>query len=145
VATLAALPFVAAVAFSPASANETGLVLSGAYFRTVIPSRPAAGYFTLKNDTNAARMLVGASSSACGMLMMHKSETVNGVDKMSPVKSVSVPPHQSVSFAPGGFHLMCMSPGPRMMKPGGSVPVTLKFKNGNTLASKFPVRKPGGK
>jgi periplasmic copper chaperone A len=76
--------------------------------------------------------------------MMHKSESVGGIEKMLMVDSVPVTAHQSVAFAPGGFHLMCMSLA-EIMKPGGSVPVTLKFDGGISLTSDFPVRSAGGK
>ena len=46
------------------------------------------------------------------------------------VHSVTVPAHGSVAFAPGGYHLMCMAPSDAM-KPGASVPVTLKFATGD--------------
>jgi periplasmic copper chaperone A len=140
---LALLVAPVALSAGPAAADETGLVLSGAYMQTIIPSRPAAGYFKLENQGDQARALVGAASTGCGMLMLHKSETVNGVDKMTEVPSIPVPAHGSVSFAPGGFHLMCMMPGPSI-KVGGSVPVTLTFDDGGTLTSDFPVRGPGG-
>lgn len=124
---------------SVAAADEADMVLSDGYVRTIIPSRPAAGYFTLENKGDTARVLVGAASPGCGSVMLHQSQSVNGVEKMSPVKSVPVPPHQSVSFAPGGYHLMCMSPA-ASLKPGSSVPVTLKFDDGGTLTGDFPVR-----
>ena len=128
----------------PAIAAESGLGLSGAYMQTTIPSRPAAGYFTLKNDGDVDRVLVGASSPGCGMVMLHKSESVGGVEKMLMVDNVPVPAHQSVAFAPGSFHLMCMSPA-ESMKPGSSIPVTLTFEGGVSLTSDFPVRAAGGK
>jgi periplasmic copper chaperone A len=128
----------------PAIAAESGLGLSGAYMQTTIPSRPAAGYFTLKNDGDVDHVLVGASSPGCESIMMHKSESVGGMEKMLMVDSVAVPAHQSVAFAPGGFHLMCMSPA-ETMKPGSSVPVTLTFEGGISLTRDFPVRSAGGK
>ena len=127
----------------PAAAAESGLELSGAYMQTTITSRPAAGYFTLKNNGDADRVLVGASSPGCGSVMLHKTESVNGMETMLPVDSVPVPIHQSITFAPGAFHLMCMSPS-ESMKPGGSVPVTLTFEGGVSLTSDFPVRAAGG-
>jgi hypothetical protein len=111
--------------------------------RTIIPSRPAAGYFTLLNDTDKAQVLVGASSPACGMLMMHKSVNENGVEKMLMENSISVPAHGSLSFSPGGYHLMCMSP-TKAVTVGLSVPVTLKFGDGTALIASFPVRGAGG-
>jgi periplasmic copper chaperone A len=128
----------------PAAADEHGLEVSDAYMQTTIPSRPAAGYFTLKNNGDVDRVLVGASSPGCESLMMHKSESVGGMEKMLMVESVPVPAHQSVAFAVGGFHLMCMSP-VESMKPGSSVPVTLTFDGGISLTSDFSVRSAGGK
>ena len=55
-----------------------------------------------------------------------------------------MPAGGSVTFAPAGYHLMCMKP-TAAVKPGGTVPVTLTFKDGGTLTGDFPVRGPGGK
>ena len=76
------------------------------------------------------------------MLMLHQSKQVNGVDTMRAVKSVTVPAHGTVSFAPGGYHLMCMQPQPSMQA-GGSATVTLKFADGQSLTQSFPVKGPG--
>lgn len=140
---LVALLAAAGMGDRPALAGETGLVLSGGYMQTTIPTVPAAGYFTLENKGEADRELVGASSPGCGMVMLHKSEEINGVSSMRHVDSMPVPAHKSITFAPGGFHLMCMSP-TASLKPGASVPVTLDFKDGGTVTADFPVRKPGG-
>lgn len=129
------MPFLAAQAF----AGTDGLGLSDGWMRIIIPSRPAAGYFTLKNNSSTERKLVGASSPDCGMMMLHQSKTENGVDQMMPVKEVAVPAHGSVHFAPGGYHLMCMRP-KAAVKPGKSVPVTLTFDDGTSLTADFAVR-----
>jgi periplasmic copper chaperone A len=126
-----------------ARAAEPGLSISDAWMRFILPSRPAAGYFTLSNGTAQARALVGAASPACGMLMLHRSLHENGEDRMVMVKSVPVPAHGAVEFAPGGYHLMCMSP--KGMSPGNSVAVTLRFDDGGTLSASFPVRNAAGK
>ncbi len=109
--------------------------------RLIIKARPAAGYFTLKNGGDTAVTVTGATSSACGSAMLHQSKNVNGVEKMLPVTSVNVPPHGTLAFAPGGYHIMCMKPD---MTLGQTVPVTLKFSDGDTLTAQFSVRGPGG-
>jgi copper(I)-binding protein len=128
------MPVMAPQAF----AGTDGLTLSGGWMRIVITSRPAAGYFLLKNNGPAERKLVGASSSGCGMMMLHQSKTENGIDKMMPVKDVTVPAHGNVRFAPGGYHLMCMHPN-AAVKPGKSVPVTLTFDDDTSLTAAFAV------
>jgi len=61
------------VAGTAAQAADSGVKVSDPWMRLVVPSRPAAGYFTLSNDTTKAQVLVGAASPACGMLMLHQS------------------------------------------------------------------------
>ena len=133
-----------AVAGTAVAAAERGLALSDPWMRVVMPSRPAAGYFILSNEAGKAESLVGASSSACGMLMLHQSLHQSGVERMVMVKSISVPAHGKVEFTPGGYHLMCMSP-TKDVTPGRSVPVTLRFADGGTLTVPFPVRGATGK
>ena len=60
------------------------------------------------------------------------------------LKGVDVPAHGDVVFAPGGYHLMCMSPSAAMI-PGRSVPVTLRFRNGDEVTASFSVRGVTGK
>ncbi|PDQ18564.1 hypothetical protein CN311_24085 [Mesorhizobium sanjuanii] len=128
----------------PVFAAEQGVTLSAPWIRLVISSRPAAGYFDLSNDSDEIHQIVGASSPACGTLMLHRSVSQGGTDRMVLVKSVPVAAHGSVSFAPGGYHLMCMSPAPDL-KVGNPVPVTLRFGDGGTLSANFPVRGATGK
>lgn len=144
---LAALGLAAVIGFAglpSASAQDNSLTLSDAWVRMIVPSRPAGGYFTVKNDGNAPRTLIGASSPACGKVMLHQSKTVKGVDKMMMVKKVAVPAHGSLKFAPSGYHLMCMKPSAEL-KPGREVPMTLSFQNGATLTGQFKVYGAGGK
>jgi copper(I)-binding protein len=130
---------------APALAHAAGGVsIDKPWMRFIIRATPAAGYFTLKNDSDSAVELTGASSSACGMLMLHETKQVNGVEQMLMVKRIRVPAHGTFSFERGGYHLMCMQP-QSSMQVGASVPVTLKFADGKTLTAQFPVKGPGGK
>ena len=104
-----------------------------------MPSRPAAGYFVLSNETSRTRTLIGAAAPACGAVMLHRSVNDNGQERMEMVESVTVPAHGEVKFAPGGYHLMCMSPTAALVR-GRSVSVTLRFKDGGSLVANFPVR-----
>lgn len=123
------------------AASADGLTIEKPWLRLIIKARPAAGYFTLRNGTDKTVTLTGASSGACGMIMLHESKEVNGVAKMMPVADLKVPAGGTLTFAPGSYHLMCMQP---QMAVGQSVPVTLKFADGRTLTAEFPVMGPGG-
>lgn len=126
-----------------ASAGEEGVHVAKPWMRFIIAARPAAGYFTLKNPTGHAKVLTGAASPACGMVMLHRSLSKDGSNAMVEVGSVSVPPGGSIAFAPGGYHLMCMSPA-KDMRDRKSVPMVLKFRDGSTVRADFAVRGPGG-
>ena len=127
-----------------ASAADAGVTVEKPWMQFIIKARPAAGYFTLRNETGAAIALTGASSSACGMVMLHQTKEVNGVEKMLPVKSVAVPANGTVSFAPGGYHLMCMSPGSAMAA-GATVPVTLQIRRRQDRDGTVSGERPGRK
>jgi len=129
---------------APAQAAPKGLSIEQPWIRLIIKARPAAGYFTLRNDGDKPVQLTGASSSACGMVMLHQSKQVNGVEKMVHVGNVTVKPHGTLKFEPGGYHLMCMKP-QSAMSIGKSVPMTLQFADGETLTAQFPVKGAGGK
>lgn len=126
----------------PATAQQAGtrdLSVVEPWLRFTVPGRPAGGYFALRNDGDRARALTGASSSACGSLMMHESANENGVARMRAVERVAVPAHGVTAFAPGGHHLMCMAP-TEQVKPGGVIPVVLTFADGTHLRADFPVK-----
>ncbi len=106
------------------------------WMRYLLPSLPAAGYMTLRNAGNTDAVLTGAASPACGMLMLHKSQDDSGMAMMMDMQTVTIPANGSVTFAPGGYHLMCMQP---KMKIGDQLPVTLSFQDGSTLATTLPV------
>jgi periplasmic copper chaperone A len=118
-------------------AFAAGLTVSDAWFRALPGTLPSGGYFTLHNGGNKPVSLNGASSPACGMLMLHKSETESGVSSMEMIDGIDVPAGATVQFAPGGYHLMCMDP---KMKPGTKAKVTLSFTGGANVTADFAVK-----
>ncbi len=137
-----ALPAAAAFALglallAPGGAQAAGPVsVGGGWFRYLLAQIPAGGYMTLRNAGNAPAVLTGASSPACGSLMLHRTESGGGTDRMVSVDRVTVPAHGSLRFAPGGYHLMCMQP---RMHPHETVPVTLTFADGSRTTTAFTV------
>jgi copper(I)-binding protein len=120
----------------PLAAQAGDVTVSQPWMRFLLPSLPASGYMVLQNHGDAAETLTGAASPACGSLMLHESEDNSGMAMMMMVPSVPIPAHGSVTFAPGGYHLMCMGP---KMKVGDKVPVTLTLQPGGTLTYVAPV------
>ncbi|MGH6875785.1 MAG: copper chaperone PCu(A)C [Rhizomicrobium sp.] len=127
-----------------APALAADVAVTGAWFRSLPADLPAGGYFELHNSGTSPVVLVAAKSSACGMLMLHESTEQSGVSRMRDVHDLTVPAGGTVTFAPGGYHLMCMHP-TSAMTPGRAVPVALVFANGGQLSAVFSVKGPTGK
>lgn len=112
--------------------------VTGGWFRALPASVPSGGYFTLKNTSGKTLTLTGIETPACGMAMMHRS--VNG--GMDHVMSLDIAAGETASFAPGGYHLMCMD---TRLKPGTTVPVTFHFADGSSATATFAVKTATGK
>jgi len=121
---------------APAHAAE--VTVTDGWIRALPGHLPAAGYFVLRNVGSRDLFLTGASSPVCGMLMLHKSSSDNGMANMTDMDDVAIPAGGSVTFAPGGLHLMCVDPKP--LKLGSGVPVTLQFSTGKNVTATFVVR-----
>jgi copper(I)-binding protein len=126
-----------AAAVLSVNAGSLGVAISQPTLR-LIPGVPAAGYFTITNTSDGPLVLSGAQSPDCGTVMLHLSSTTGGMARMEDVTSVTIPRGQSLSFAPGGYHLMCMNPSPRLHV-GGKARIILKFGNGFSSNVDFTV------
>jgi len=126
------------------AANAAPLDITDAWFRALPGKLPAGGYFTAQNNTRRDIAIAGASSDACGMLMIHQSSNKGGMSGMDMVEKVTVPAGAKVAFAPGGYHLMCESPTLKM-KIGARVPVLLNLSDGTAVAVAFAVKGATGK
>ena len=134
--------FLLATALPFSAAAAPGVTVTDAWLRALPGGLPAGGYFTLHNPTAKTLTLQSASSPACGMLMLHKSETMSGMASMDNVVSIDVKPGATLQFSPGGYHLMCMEP---KLKLGDKISVTLHFADGTKVQSDFAVRGANGR
>ena len=127
---------------APAGALASKVTVSNAWVRA-LPGN-AAGYFTMRNDANEAVSLTGIRTNVCGMAMLHKTTSGGGMASMSDVKSVALSPHETVRFAPGGYHVMCMDP-TAAVKPGQSVTMMFEFSDRSDLPVVFAVKNAAGR
>jgi copper(I)-binding protein len=98
-----------------------------------------AVYVTLSNTGSQADALVSASSDAARTVELHEVQKEGGVMKMRPVKSIPVPAGGKVELKPGGYHIMLLDL-KRDLKPGETVPVTLRLERGGELRIEAAVR-----
>lgn len=141
-ATLGCALACAFTAFAPA-AHAAGDALSAqnAWVRWLPNDLPAAGYVTLKNDSDKPVDLVNVSSDDYGMVMLHQTVSNGSTQKMVMVDKATVPAHGTLSIAPGGYHLM-LEHAKHKIAPGDTVKVKLQFSDGATLDTPFAVKPP---
>jgi len=122
----------------PARADQA-IDVDDAWIRYLPGDRPMAGYFVASNPGSTDRRLVGASSPAFGAVHMHRSMEQDGTTGMQPVDSVVLPKGGSVSFEPGGYHLMLMQPS-QELNVGDPVSVTLELDGGVKQSVTFTIK-----
>ncbi|SFF94168.1 hypothetical protein SAMN05518801_10420 [Novosphingobium sp. CF614] len=114
------------------SASDGRLVLP------VVAGRPAAVYFSVRNDGPGTATLVGIHVAGAGKAEMHKTEG----GTMSPVDSVELAPGAVLEFAPGGYHIMAFDLADTL-KAGAATELTLTFSDGDKLSMPLRIEKMG--
>jgi len=103
-------------------------------------ARMLAAYLTVNNSGAEELVLVEVQSPAFSHIMLHKSELVDGVARMTHLDEIVIPAQGSVQLEPGGMHLMMPAPEARLSA-GDRVPLVLIFADGNRLEVQAEVRK----
>jgi len=123
------------------SASSAAVTVDGAWARPTVPGQKGTGAFMRITAKDGAK-LVGASSSAAGVVEVHEMKMDGGVMKMRPVPALDLPAGQTVELKPGGYHVMLMDLKNTLPK-DSTVPLTLLFKdargNDSRLELKVPV------
>lgn len=123
--TLYTLAFLLVVA---CSAKQPPLLAEQLHITRPMPGMSmGAGYLTLKNNSDQKISISRVNSPELDSVEMHESVLEDGVSRMYKLQEVVILPGRSVSFEPGGKHLMLNYP--------TTVPsqVTLQFYAGETL------------
>lgn len=108
------------------------------------PANPsvAAVRMIVRNGTAKADALVGVSSPAAGSAMIHRTETdAEGRSTMSMQDRIDIPARSSVTFAPGGLHVM-LTGITEDLQVGDDVEVTLEFQHAGTVTTTATVVEP---
>lgn len=120
-------PLLAASALSFAlGAFAADLEVKSPWVRSTVQGQPATGAF-MELSSKGGAVVVGAASPVADVVEVHQMKLAVGVMKMSAVRQLEVPAGGSVSLAPGGYHVMLMGL-KQQLKPGDTVPLTLKLK-----------------
>lgn len=126
-------------ASSTAAAPTLGA--SQCWVRLMPGKLPSAGYLTVHNAGAKAVVVDQVSADGFGMAMMHETQSMGTASRMVMLDSVSVAPGQSVSFAPGGKHLM-LEQAQAGLKAGGHIALRLHTTDGDTLSVPCELKSP---
>lgn len=121
------------------TACSDGLIVSDAYIRGLPPGQTVtAAFMTLTNGLNQECRLVGATSPVASSAEIHAHTHQNGTMSMRPVDEVVLPKGGSISFEPGGYHLMLFGLQKSLLD-GEEYRVTLLFEGCPKVTVTMPV------
>ena len=113
--------------------------------RMVLPAvsgNPAAVYFDVSYRGDHPAVIRGVHVAGSENAMMHETLESDGMASMHDMMGVDVPSGETVSFAPGGKHVMVMDVD-SALKPGDAVEVTITLDDGDKASFPAEVRAPG--
>ena len=112
-------------------------VTNSVSFETAAMARAGAGYMDITN-TGADDTLLAVEADF-PRVMLHNSVMDGDVARMEHLMSVPIPSGETVSFAPGGLHVMFMGLGGDRLEVGETIDATLVFENAGRLDVIFAV------
>lgn len=124
--------------------GPSGVEVSGA--RIVLPpvaGNPGALYFNIANGGDQPLIIAGAYVTGAGMAMLHTTRIEGRNATMEHVTKVPLPVGETVTFAPGGMHVMVHDIGPAISA-GEKAEVTLTFGSGDKISFPATVQTVGG-
>ena len=134
-----ALIFSASAAFACETVALGELTIENAWSKATIGAdRPAVFYVEITNTGGTDDALVGITTPAASMPMLHETIVTDGIASMPHAMSVPVPAGQSVALAPGGYHGMLMDL-TAALKEGDRFPMTLTFEKAGAVTVNVDV------
>jgi len=131
------------LALAPIAVHAEGtMMVENAWSRAALAGRTGVVYFTAMSMGGADR-LISASTPVAEHAELHESMQSGGMSKMRPVASVPMTAGATVTFAPGGLHVMLIGL-KRPLKEGDSFPLTLQFEKAGAVETTVKVGKAGG-
>ena len=129
------------VAMSAAAQQQTIEVVEP-WARASLAGRNSAAYMTIVNHAAAKDELVAAATPVAKVVELHTHLMEGGVMRMRPVQAIEVNVGEPAVLRPGGLHVMLIDL-TRDLKPGETIPLTLRFRNAGERVVEVPVTAAG--
>lgn len=107
-------------------------------FETPRTAMAGGGYMTITNDGADDDRLIAVRADF-PRVMLHTTEETDGVARMIHLDAVEIPAGETVSFAPGGLHVMFMGLDGNPLRAGDSIAATLVFESAGEVDVTFDV------
>ncbi|WP_118182673.1 copper chaperone PCu(A)C [Paraburkholderia phosphatilytica] len=127
---------------APGFAAPAAVSVSDCWIRLLPGNLPSGGYFKANNSGAEALDLVGVDSEAFGMAMLHQTQSQGSTSTMAMVDKAPLPAHGTLTFAPGGYHVMLEQPKTKL-KVGTTTPLTFSFSDGEKVTASCAVKSAG--
>ena len=118
-----------------------GRAVTAAWARAADSGATGGAYLTIVNHDSVTVDLVGVATALAASAEVHESMQHDGMSHMMPRASVAIGARDSLVMAPGGLHVM-LNQLTRALTAGDSVPLTVRFSNGDSVLVRVPVRAP---
>jgi copper(I)-binding protein len=141
-AAVLAAPLLAVLGTAAARADDAMIMVEKPWARATPGAATTGAVYLTVTDHGAADRLIGVSTPAAGMAMLHESYTEGGVSKMRMLDGVPLDPNKPVTFHPGALHIM-LEGLKAPLKVGSSFPLTLTFEKAPPQTVTVTVLKAG--
>lgn len=126
-----------------AGVTNTASATAGPIVRLhAVPGRPAAGYFDYR-VTGDRGALLSVSSPQAGRIELHETMAHGNMTSMRPIERLAVRDGETLSFRPGGRHLMLFDID-RSVPAGGRIALILHFERGDPATISATLVPTGG-
>jgi len=107
--------------------------------RETIPGQAVSvGYLRIANNGDISCSLVSVNAPTVGRIEVHEHRHQNGKMSMREVVGLTVDANETVTFEPGGYHLMLLDL-PQPLVKGATVTMNFDFGDCGLVTEVFPV------
>jgi len=124
---------------APAVARAGALEVRDAYAFEPVLGDVASTYFSIRNTGTAPDSLSGVTSEQARSVMMHRQVDDDGQAIMRHLETVEIAAGATVTFAPGGTHLM-LEQLTALVTAGDTLDLMLHFNRAGDVVVRAPVR-----
>jgi copper(I)-binding protein len=136
----AALLEVTGPAVAEAMVQGQAVQVKDAWVRPTVAGQKSSGAY-MKLTAKSTQRLVGISTPVAGVAEVHEMKMEGDVMKMRALPTLDLPAGKTVELKSGGYHVMLMDL-KQPLAAGGTVPLTLLFKDAKGVESKLTLNAP---